>query len=218
MASSSGETTSKIGPTQYSYEELANATGHFSNRYFLGEGGYGQVFWGSLDGKTRAIKKLRCLPDDEKTKQKMMLEIKIANRVRHPNVAHLVGYCIEANNALLVLEYFPKKSLKYNLHEEFLDWQKRMQIAKGVAKGLEYLHESCDPRIIHLDIKPDNILMDNNFKPKITDFGLALYFPDNVTHLSKSNNEGTKVYMDPEQQKNFLISQIFILLVWCFLS
>ncbi|XP_058004953.1 uncharacterized protein LOC110650881 isoform X3 [Hevea brasiliensis] len=181
-----------FGPKQYTYEQLAEATHKFSNKYLLGEGGFGQVYEGSLDGKTFAIKKLRYLPDQ------LEHEIRVVSGISHRNLVKLVGYCIEAQerNALLVLEYFPKKSLKVNLHNEaILDWPTRMKIAKGTAKGLQYLHEDCETKIIHQDIKPDNILLDNNFEPKIADFGLALVFPDHNTHISTST-VGTEVYRE----------------------
>ncbi|KAG8643433.1 hypothetical protein MANES_11G039188v8 [Manihot esculenta] len=187
MASRRERTSSTIGPKQYSFEELAAATGRFSRKNLLGEGGYGEVFKGFLD-EHRAIKKLRIISSDEQRKKELEHEIKVINSVSHRNLVKLVGYCIEENDVLLVLEYFPNKCLKYNLHERkgrILVWQERMQIAKGLAKGLEYLHEDCNFRIIHQDIKPGNILLDDNFESKIADFGLALFLPDNATHVSQ---------------------------------
>uniref|UniRef100_A0A2C9UYG3 non-specific serine/threonine protein kinase n=1 Tax=Manihot esculenta TaxID=3983 RepID=A0A2C9UYG3_MANES len=189
-----------FGPRRYTYEELAEAAHHFSNRFLLGEGGFGQVYEGSLNGETFAIKKLRIVPDQE-TKEELEREIRFISHVSHLNLVKLVGYCMEGANGLLVLEYFPNRSLKVNLHErDVLDWPKRMKIAIGTARGLEYLHEYCKPKIIHQDIKPDNILIDSNFEPKIADFGLALRFPDSVSHISRSIM-GTEVYADPEDCK-----------------
>ncbi|XP_058005750.1 proline-rich receptor-like protein kinase PERK3 isoform X1 [Hevea brasiliensis] len=190
--------SSNIGPTQYSYEQLSKATGHFSNDYILGQGGFGQVFKGALHGEILAIKKLNYF--QEQTREELVHEIAIINSVRHCNLVKLLGYCIEGANALLVLEYCLNKSLRFHLHgggKEILDWPTRRKIAIGSAKGLEYLHEHSSPKIIHRDIKPDNILLDINFEPKIADFGLALFFPDTVTHLSRSI-AGTEVYIDPE--------------------
>uniref|UniRef100_A0A2C9UYC4 non-specific serine/threonine protein kinase n=2 Tax=Manihot esculenta TaxID=3983 RepID=A0A2C9UYC4_MANES len=201
MASRQERTSSTIGPKQYSFEELVVATGGFSRKNLLGEGGYGEVFKGFLD-EYRAIKKLRIISSDEQRKKELEHEIKVINSVSHRNLVKLVGYCIEENDVLLVLEYFPNKCLKYNLHERkerILVWQERMQIAKGLAKGLEYLHEYCNFKIIHQDIKPGNILLDNNFEPKIADFGLALFLPDNATHVSQSA-VGTEVYMEKSKR------------------
>ncbi|XP_058004049.1 proline-rich receptor-like protein kinase PERK15 [Hevea brasiliensis] len=181
-----------FGPRKYSYEELAEATGHFSNEFSIGQGGFGQVFRGSLDGGIYAIKKLYDVKGFED-------EIAVVSRVRHRNLVTMVGYCIEEANALIVLEYFPNKSLRFHLHEnESLDWPKRMRIAIGSTKGLEYLHEHCKPKIIHQDIKPDNILLDDNFEPKVADFGLAWFFPDTISHLYKSI-QGTIDFIDPER-------------------
>ncbi|KAG8643516.1 hypothetical protein MANES_11G043600v8 [Manihot esculenta] len=186
------------GPTQYTYEELAEAAHRFSNNYRIGGGGFGEVYEGFLDGKIAAIKKLKILPD-QPLKKGLEHEIRVASCVSHRNLVKLVGYCVDGANVLLVLEYFRNKSLKFNLHEKKnLDWPKRMKIAIGCARGLEYLHLYCTPRIIHQDIKPDNILLDDNFEPKVADFGLALFFPDNVSHISTSNIGGTVDYIDPK--------------------
>ncbi|KAJ9190180.1 hypothetical protein P3X46_001408 [Hevea brasiliensis] len=192
---------SNIGPTQYSYEQLSKATGYFSNKYLLGEGGFSQVYKGALHGEILAIKKLRYF--EEQTREELVHEIAVINSVRHCNLVKLLGYCIEGANALLVLEYCLNKSLRFHLHgggKEILDWPTRMKIARGSAKGLEYLHEHSSPRIIHRDIKPDNILLNINFEPKIADFGLALFFPNTITHISRSI-AGTEVYIDPEYSR-----------------
>ncbi|XP_058004934.1 elongation factor 1-alpha isoform X7 [Hevea brasiliensis] len=167
---SASENYKGIGPRPYSYGELANATDRFSNNVLLGEGGFGQVYMGFLDGKYCAIKKLKNLPDVQ-SEENLENEILVVSRVSHKNLVQLIGYCIDGANRLIVLEYCPNKSLRSKLHEEgeILDWQKRMKIAVGSARGLEYLHEYCKPRIIHLDIKPDNIILDNEFEPKILD-------------------------------------------------
>ncbi|XP_043811707.1 putative proline-rich receptor-like protein kinase PERK6 isoform X2 [Manihot esculenta] len=184
------------GLRQFTYMELAIATEHFSNNVLLGEGGFGQVYKGFIDGKLYAVKKLKNQPD-EQTQATMEEEIRVISRVRHRNLVELIGYCIQGNNRLLVLEFLSNKSLKYHLHgKEVLEWSNRMKIAIGSAKGLKYLHEDCNPRIIHRDIKADNIVLDENFEPKVTDFGLSLFFPENVTHISKSIH-GTEVYVDP---------------------
>ncbi|XP_043814178.1 proline-rich receptor-like protein kinase PERK15 isoform X2 [Manihot esculenta] len=189
----------RFGLREYSYAKLADATDKFSNANLLGEGGFGQVYKGSLDGKVVAIKKLKQLPD-EQSKEGLEQEIKVVSHVSHKNLVKLVGYCIEGANRLLVLEYVSQKSLTFHLHgNKNLEWKDRMKIAIGSAKGLEYLHELCKPKIIHRDIKADNILIDDNFEPKVADFGLALFFPEtsSLTHISISN-KGTEVYADPE--------------------
>ncbi|OAY36713.2 hypothetical protein MANES_11G039970v8 [Manihot esculenta] len=187
-----------IGPRKYSYQQLADATNHFSNNHLLGEGGFGQVYKGLLDGEYYAIKKLKNFPDLQ-SGGKLQDEIMVVSSVRHKNLVKLLGYCNEGANKLLVFKYFHNKSLSSQLHksDQNLDWQKRMNIAKGTARGLEYLHEHCDVRIIHLDIKSDNILLDDEFKPKLADFGLARFFSNAATHISESKIIGTRVYVDP---------------------
>ncbi|KAJ9175090.1 hypothetical protein P3X46_013672 [Hevea brasiliensis] len=190
-----------FGLRQYNYDELAEATDKFSNRNFLGEGGFSLVYEGILDGKKVAIKKLKIRPDERsQSEEESKEEIKVISRVSHKNLVKLLGYCIEGDDILLILEYVPKKSLKHHLHgETTLEWTKRMKIAIGTAKGLEYLHENCTPKIIHRDVKAENILIDDKYEPKIADFGLALLFPEtgSPTHITRSN-KGTQAYADSE--------------------
>ncbi|XP_058007365.1 leucine-rich repeat receptor protein kinase HPCA1 isoform X2 [Hevea brasiliensis] len=202
VSSNAGSTSREgFGLSQYSYGELAEATDKFSNKKLLGEGSFGLVYEGTLGGKKVAIKKLKIRPDERsQSKEESEKEIKVVSKVSHKNLVKLFGYCIEGDDILLILEHVPGKSLKHHLHgEKTLKWTKRMKIAIGTAKGLEYLHENCTPKIIHRDIKADNILIDDKYEPKVADFGLAFLFPEtgSLTHITKSN-KGTEVYVDPE--------------------
>uniref|UniRef100_A0A2C9W3E9 non-specific serine/threonine protein kinase n=1 Tax=Manihot esculenta TaxID=3983 RepID=A0A2C9W3E9_MANES len=173
--------TTHYGLRQFTYKKLADATQNFSNNRLLGEGGFGQVYKGKIHGNTYAIKKLKRLP------KKMEAEIKILSTVSHQNLVKLIGCCIEGADTLLVLEFAPNNSLKYHLHgnqgNEILEWSNRMKIAIGSANGLKYLHEGYPYKIIHRDIKTDNIVLDYDFEPKVTDFGLALFFPNDDTDV-----------------------------------
>ncbi|XP_021609194.1 uncharacterized protein LOC110612729 isoform X1 [Manihot esculenta] len=187
----------------YKYSELAQATGHFTNGRLLGGGGFGSVYRGSLPReKEVAIKKLNYEISGQE-QEEFEKEVNAVGIVRHGNLVKLVGYCNEDSDRLLVLEFVTNKSLRYHLNDEQrrsnLKWSERMKIAKGSAKGLAYLHEECNSKIIHRDIKAENILLDENCKPKIADFGLAKFFPitNSVTHIS-SRWKGTNVYADPE--------------------
>ncbi|XP_057997436.1 proline-rich receptor-like protein kinase PERK8 [Hevea brasiliensis] len=197
---------------KYSFEQLAAAAGQFSNNFLLGEGAFGQVYEGKLHGKVVAIKKLKITQDEQHEKpQKNLEEIEVLRNVGHPHIVKLDGYCNEEANKLLVLEYVPNKSLNFHLHvgKELLEWENRMKIAVGSAKGIQYLHEGCDPKIIHRDIKSANILIDNEFQPKVADFSLAIFLPisDDITHISSSMMKGTNVYADPEHSPSQKVSE-----------
>ncbi|XP_043817990.1 proline-rich receptor-like protein kinase PERK2 [Manihot esculenta] len=158
----------KGGLKPYSFSELAKATDQFSLQRQFGQGGFGQAFMASLDGKIRVVKKLNNFPDVQ-SEGDFERVIMVLNGVRHKNLVKLVGYCIEGANRLLISKFFPNMSLRYQLYRKgnALDWKKRMNIAIGSARGLEYLHEYSKLKIIHLFIKSDNILLDNDFNPKV---------------------------------------------------
>ncbi|XP_048234163.1 proline-rich receptor-like protein kinase PERK15 isoform X2 [Ricinus communis] len=145
------------------------------------------------------VKKLK-YQDDERKEKEFETEILTISRVRHQHLVMLVGYCIDKADRLLVYEFVPKNSLRTHLHGEnrtSLNWPTRMRIALGSAKALAYLHEGCKPKIIHRDIKAENILLDQDFEPKIADFGLAKDFSNSVSHIS-TDPKGTFGYLPPE--------------------
>ncbi|XP_028771743.1 proline-rich receptor-like protein kinase PERK1 [Neltuma alba] len=188
------------------YEELRSATGGFSESNILGQGGFGTVYKGVLppNNKIVAIKKLK--PDATQGKPEFLTEVETISRAHHRHIVSLVGYYIGPDEAhkevmMLVYEYIPNNSLDSHLHgagTETIDWQTRMKIAIGSAKGLTYLHEGCNPKIIHRDIKSANILLLDDFQPKIADFGLAKPLSDTVTHQSLQQVAGTVGYLAPE--------------------
>ncbi|EEF46467.1 proline-rich receptor-like protein kinase PERK15 isoform X1 [Ricinus communis] len=184
----------------FTYQELAAATGNFSNANCLGKGGFGEVYKGVLENsQVIAVKKLK-YQDDERKEKEFETEILTISRVRHQHLVMLVGYCIDKADRLLVYEFVPKNSLRTHLHGEnrtSLNWPTRMRIALGSAKALAYLHEGCKPKIIHRDIKAENILLDQDFEPKIADFGLAKDFSNSVSHIS-TDPKGTFGYLPPE--------------------
>ncbi|XP_021610238.1 proline-rich receptor-like protein kinase PERK15 isoform X4 [Manihot esculenta] len=183
----------------FTYKELAKATGGFSNVNLLGEGGFGQVFKGTLAyGEFAAIKKLKLSSDQGESE--FLTEITTLNRAHHKHLVKLIGYCSDKANRLLVYEFVPNESLRYILHDQdrvIIDWPTRMKIAIGSAKGLAYLHEICNPKIIHRNIKPGDILLDQNFEPKISDFGLAKDLSNSYTHVT-TRIAGTWGYLCPE--------------------
>ncbi|TYI45409.1 hypothetical protein E1A91_D13G034600v1 [Gossypium mustelinum] len=170
-------------PTRFSYEELKNITKNFSNK--LGEGGFGSVFHGILPlGSDVAVKHQFNFGAVNKS---FIAEVQTIGSIHHFNLVSLVGFCAESSNKLLVYEYMANGSLDrwiFNQNRDLaLGWQIRRKIILDIAKGLAYLHEECNQKIIHLDIKPQNILLDENFNAKISDFGLS---------------KGTPGYMAPE--------------------
>ncbi|XP_057968107.1 proline-rich receptor-like protein kinase PERK1 isoform X2 [Malania oleifera] len=170
----------------FTYEELAIATNGFSNANLLGQGGFGYVHKGIFaGGKEVAVKQLKA--GSGQGEREFQAEVEIISRVHHRHLVSLVGYCISGTQRLLVYEFVPNSTLEFHLHGKgnpLMDWTTRMKIALGSAKGLAYLHEDCQPRIIHRDIKAANILLDYNFEAKVADFGLAKFSLDTETHVS----------------------------------
>ncbi|XP_022887957.1 rust resistance kinase Lr10-like [Olea europaea var. sylvestris] len=185
-------------PIRYSYRDLKNMTKNFKDK--LGEGGYGTVFKGQLrSGPFVAIK----LMGKTKTSgQEFISEVATIGRIHHINVVRLIGFCVEGSKRALIYEFMPNGSLeKYIFPQEvtvFLSYGKIFEIALGVAKGVDYLHRGCDMQILHFDIKPHNILLDHNFNPKISDFGLAKLYPVEENMVSLTAARGTMGYMAPE--------------------
>ncbi|CAJ1976178.1 unnamed protein product [Sphenostylis stenocarpa] len=184
----------------FSLSELRNATNNYNSENIIGRGGFADVYKGCLpDGQLIAVKKLTKGNTDDNTVG-FLSELGIIAHVDHPNTAKLVGCCVE-RDMQLVFELSTLGSLGSLLHgsdKNKLDWSKRYKIALGIADGLLYLHESCHRRIIHRDIKTDNILLTENFEPQICDFGLAKWLPEQWTHRNIPQFEGTFGYFAPE--------------------
>ncbi|PON40428.1 Mitogen-activated protein kinase kinase kinase [Parasponia andersonii] len=190
-----------LGPqlNNFSYAELRAATEDFSSSNKLGEGGFGNVYKGTLlDGREVAVKQLSV--ESHHGKSQFVAELATISVVQHRNLVKLQGCCIEGNRPMLVYEYLENKSLDQALfgkNELHLDWPTRFSICLGTARGLAYLHEESRPRIVHRDVKASNILLDATLCPKISDFGLAKLYDDNKTHVS-TRVAGTLGYLAPE--------------------
>ncbi|XP_010546905.1 PREDICTED: receptor-like cytosolic serine/threonine-protein kinase RBK2 [Tarenaya hassleriana] len=183
----------------FSLADIQAATNSFSRENLIGEGGYAEVYKGQMpDGQIVAIKRLTRGSAEEMTMD-YLSELGIIVHVDHPNIAKLIGYSVEGGMHL-VLELSPNGSLASLLYgpKEKLNWGIRYRVAFGTAEGLYYLHEGCQRRIIHKDIKASNILLTENFEPQISDFGLAKWLPDQWTHHTVSKVEGTFGYLPPE--------------------
>ncbi|RHN72360.1 putative protein kinase RLK-Pelle-RLCK-VI family [Medicago truncatula] len=183
----------------FTLAEIQAATNDFSQDNLIGEGGYAEVYLGKLeDGNFVAIKRLTRGCQEEMTAD-FLSELGIIVHVDHPNIARLIGYGVEGG-MFLVLQLSPHGSLSSLLYgpREKLNWSLRYRITLGTAEGLHYLHEGCQRRIIHKDIKASNILLSEDFEPQISDFGLAKWLPDQWTHHTVSKVEGTFGYLPPE--------------------
>ncbi|KAI3729294.1 hypothetical protein L6452_17947 [Arctium lappa] len=183
----------------FSFQTLVSATKNFHPDNKLGQGGFGPVFKGKLEsGEEIAVKQLS--HTSNQGKKEFVNEARLLARVQHRNVVSLLGYCVSPEK-LLVYEYVPNESLDKLLfksaNRDVLDWKRRYNIIAGVARGLLYLHEDAHDCIIHRDIKASNILLDEQWVPKIADFGMAKLYPEDQTHVN-TRVAGTNGYMAPE--------------------
>ncbi|XP_073016574.1 LOW QUALITY PROTEIN: LEAF RUST 10 DISEASE-RESISTANCEUS RECEPTOR-LIKE PROTEIN KINASE-like 2.4 [Primulina eburnea] len=190
-----------LAPKKYKYSQIKKITKSFSEE--LGHGGYGSVYKGTLpNGQFVAVK---LLTETKSNGEDFINEVASISRTSHVNIVNLLGFCYEKNRRALVYEFMPNKSLdKFISTNESLstncslDWETLSKIAVGIARGLEYLHKGCNTRIVHFDIKPQNILLDEDFCPKISDFGLAKLCKKKQSILSMAGTRGTIGYIAPE--------------------
>ncbi|MCO5554263.1 hypothetical protein L7F22_007791 [Adiantum nelumboides] len=188
----------------FTYKQLQSATNNFDEANLIGHGGFGSVFRGMLaDGKIAAIKQL-----DQASKQgdfEFRVEVDMLSKLNSPYLLGLLGYCADQDHRLLVYDYMSNGSLQEHLYSTgtpgsppFLDWETRMRVALNSARGLEYLHELVNPPVIHRDFKSSNILLDENFNAKVSDFGLAKLGSDKIGGLVSTRVLGTHGYVAPE--------------------
>ncbi|KAI0500879.1 hypothetical protein KFK09_019097 [Dendrobium nobile] len=185
----------------FTFKDLANATQNFKESNLLGEGGFGKVYRGKLESGQETIKQLNL--EGLQGAKEFLTEVLILGTLQHSNLVNLVGYCIEGDQRLLVYEFMPMGSLEDHLFHRApamaqLEWNTRIKIALGAAQGLAYLHGVANPPVIYRDMKAANVLLDNDFNPKLSDFGLAKIGPvgDN-THVS-TRVMGTYGYCAPD--------------------
>ncbi|WVZ55324.1 hypothetical protein U9M48_005997 [Paspalum notatum var. saurae] len=201
----------------FTFKDLSVATGYFNDANFIGEGGFGKVYKGKISGQMVAVKQLA--RDGVQGRNEFLVEVLMLTVLSHPNLVSLVGFCAQGDERLLVYEYMPFGSLEShlfgNLSSNFLcflfvlandvplgknplDWNTRVRIAVGVAEGLSYLHNVADPPVIYRDMKAANILLGEDFSPKLSDFGLAKVGPvGDRTHVS-TRVMGTYGYCAPD--------------------
>ncbi|KAJ0429969.1 putative protein kinase RLK-Pelle-DLSV family [Helianthus annuus] len=200
----SDATTMDIGAAeslQYDFSTVKAATNNFSEENKLGRGGFGTVYKGKLgEGDHIAVKRLAL--DSGQGDVEFKNEVLLMAKLQHRNLVRLLGYSIERSERLLIYEFMPNASLDKFIFDPIkrtvLNWEKRYNIIKGIAKGLLYLHEDSRLRIIHRDMKASNVLLDEQLTPKIADFGMARLFKTEETQGDTSRIVGTYGYMAPE--------------------
>nr|XP_043638192.1 wall-associated receptor kinase 3-like [Erigeron canadensis] len=179
----------------FNNEELKKATDNFSKTNIIGQGGYGVVYKGILANKTSVVIKKSKVIDQSQINQ-FVNEVIILSNINHPNIVKLIGCCLETHVPLLVYEYIINNTLCHHIHKEaMMSLETRLKIATETAKALSYMHTTT--QIIHRDVKPSNILLNDEFSAKVLDFGISRFVPPGQSHLS-TYVEGTIGYVDPE--------------------
>ena len=185
-------------PIRYAHKEIKKMVKGFKEK--LGEGGYGSVFKGKLSSGTCVAIKL--LSKSKGNGHDFISEVATIGRIHHQNVVKLIGFCVEGSRRALVYEFMSNGSLDRIIFskDKSIDfgYDKIYNISIGIARGIAYLHHGCEMQILHFDIKPHNILLDDNFIPKVSDFGLAKLYPTNNNIATMTTAGGTIGYMAPE--------------------
>ncbi|OAY60639.1 probable receptor-like protein kinase At2g42960 [Manihot esculenta] len=194
----------------FTLRDLEFATNRFAAENVIGEGGYGIVYRGRLvNGTEVAVKKL--LNNLGQAEKEFRVEVEAIGHVRHKNLVRLLGYCIEGVHRMLVYEYVNNGNLEQWLHGGMchhgtLTWEARMKVLLGTAKALAYLHEAIEPKVVHRDIKSSNILIDDEFNAKVSDFGLAKLLDSGESHIT-TRVMGTFGYVAPEYANTGLLNE-----------
>ncbi|KAM7486267.1 hypothetical protein LguiA_002276 [Lonicera macranthoides] len=195
---------------RFTFAEIQSATQNFNDKLFIGKGGFGRVYRGFVNNGATAVAIKRLDPMSSQGGREFQTEIEMLSRFRHCNIVSLIGYCHEGREMILVYEYMPNGNMADHLHPKDgsrngnssnLSWVRRLMICIGAAGGIDYLHTGTGvlERVIHRDVKTSNILLDNNWATKVSDFGLCKLGPANqsCTHIS-TRVKGTPGYCDPE--------------------
>lgn len=205
LKSSAGEKPHRM----FQLKEVKKATNGFSQDRLLGSGGFGEVYKGELqDGTMVAVKKARV--GNLKSTQQVLNEVAILSQVNHKNLVRLLGCCVESEQPLMIYEYISNGTLYDHLHgigrySNFLDWKTRLKVAFQTAEALAYLHSAAHTPIYHRDVKSTNILLDDEFNAKVSDFGLSRLANPGLSHVSTCA-QGTLGYLDPEYYRNYQLT------------
>ncbi|MCO5612396.1 hypothetical protein L7F22_066663 [Adiantum nelumboides] len=185
------------GIMRYNIHDIVTATDNFDSRHEIGAGGFGKVFHAILEGREVAVKLAHT--SSIQSTSGFRNEVMLLSRLHHVNLVHLLGFCEAEKIQILVYEYMPNGNLHTMLFKStiILDWLTRLDIALGVANGLEYLHSFADPPVIHRDVKPSNVLLDDNLVAKLSDFGISKVAQMLETEMA-TRPAGTAGYIDPQ--------------------
>lgn len=199
--SAEAEDVESVDSMMIDISTLRAATNDFADSNKLGEGGFGAVYKGTLpDGEEIAVKRMS--KSSTQGVEELKNELALVAKLKHKNLVWLIGVCLEQQERLLVYEFVPNRSLDLILFDatkrQQLEWVKRYKIIDGIARGLQYLHEDSQLKVVHRDLKASNILLDMNTNPKISDFGLAKIFERDQTQGITNRVVGTYGYMAPE--------------------
>ncbi|CAM6091585.1 unnamed protein product [Calypogeia fissa] len=185
--------------TMLTLQEVSDATKKFSKK--IGEGSFGPVYYGKLSNGQEVAVKVKST-DSRQGADEFLNEVELLSRIHHRNLVSLIGCCEEENQQILIYAYVSNGTLRHHLYgdksRKCLDWRTRLDIALNAARGLEYLHTDCNPRIIHRDVKSSNILVDENMIAKVADFGISKLAPEGVFSGVDTLLKGTPGYFDPE--------------------
>ncbi|XP_015062240.1 calmodulin-binding receptor-like cytoplasmic kinase 2 isoform X1 [Solanum pennellii] len=188
-----------FGCKWFSYDVIRSSTSNFSSEKLIGKGGENSVYKAVLpDGKSVAVKVLN---SSDEARKNFRQEMDIMTRVEHKNIAHVLGICIQDSDLISVYDFHSKGNLEENIHgrtKSVLPWERRFRIAVGTAEALNYLHNECRRPVIHRDVKSSNILLNDDFEPQLSDFGLAIWGPTKASFLTHSDVVGTFGYLAPE--------------------